>query len=234
MNRREFAAASLASLGIAGLTSSSFAQVGSTLSQLAGSGVLPDFIDPALFGQSEFDVTLGRGTMSLASALSEVYFAINDRESAEQLRLVSTALIGDYNNNDLENVQSTINSKSDIDVGSLQIEANEEATGHMNRATLYSGLGIAYNAIAIDQGREFVDETSNSLRSGGGLGRIRGGLNVVRNRRIISLARAATQTLPGNLRLARNIYGASREYMRANDLQPPNQNDVDTALAGWD
>jgi hypothetical protein len=194
---------------------------------------LPDFIDPALFGQAEFDVTLGRGTMSLARALAEVKSATGDREAAEQLRLSSDALIGNYDNDALNNVQATIDSQSDIDVDSLQIEASEEASQHMSLATLFSGLGIVYNAIAVDQGREFAQETGNSLR-GGGFGALRGGINAVRNRRIIRLARAATQSIPGNLSLARGIYSASRAYMQANDLQPPSQADVDTALSGWD
>ncbi|MDF1769480.1 hypothetical protein [Maricaulis sp.] len=233
MNRREFTFASIAALGLGGASSSALAQGQATWNQLVQSGALPDFIDPALFGNTEFDVTLGRGTMSLARSLSEIYAATGNRELAEQLRLSSQALVGDYDNDAFEATQNAIGEHSDLDIATMQIEANEEAAQHMSRATLFSGLGVAYNAIAIDQGAEFAQDTGNSLR-GGGLGALRGGIGAVRNRRVIRLARAATEAVPGNLNLARNIYSATREYMQANDLEAPNQSDVDDALANWE
>lgn len=238
MNRRGFLFGLSAGTAMAfGTTSAAHAQIGPMFQQLASSGALPPFIDGALFGNAPFPMTLARGTTSLVRSLAELYLAIDDRASAEQLSLLSGALQGEYGADDISAVQVVVESKSSIDLAAVNATSNATAAEHIQKSTLYSGLGIAYNAIAIDQGRELAQNTGRSLR-GLGSGGLGGALGAARqltsDRRPIVLAQAATQTIPSNLQLAQRIYQSSREYMQLNDLAMPTQDDAAMALSEWE
>lgn len=201
---------------------------------LADSGQLPDFISPALFGNAPFEQTLAEGTTSLVVGLAEVYFALEDRLAAEQLMALPAALVGDYGRDEMRLVNEGLSDKRNLDLESISGLAGESAGQHIRNATLRAGLSIPYHAIAIQQGRELAESTSQNLRGlGGGLQGLRAAANVVGNRRTISLATAVISTLPQNARLATNVFRAGRQYLQANDLSMPSEEEAAALIADF-
>lgn len=171
-SRRMFIAGA-ATAGAFVSSGSAFAQVNASrvLQVMADNGQLPEFVSPTLFGDAPFETTLSAGTTSLITGLAEVYLALDNRLSAEQLMALPAALAGDYGRNEINAVNEEISSKSNIDLSALAGVAGEEAQQHIRNATLHSGLSSVYHAIAIQQAREIAENTSSSARGiGGGLG----------------------------------------------------------------
>lgn len=234
-SRRLFLAGA-ASAGAFTLSGAASAQVdvNRVLQMMAANGQLPEFISPTLFGDAPFETTLAAGTASLVSGLAEIYLALDDRLSAEQLMALPAALSGDYGRREINSVNEQIASKSNVDLDSIAGVAGEEAQQHIRNATLQSGLSTAFHAIAVEQARELAENTGNSVRGiGGGLGGLRSAANVVGNRRTMSLATAVTTTLPQNARLAANIFRVSRQYLQANDLSLPSEDEAAALIADF-
>ena len=234
-SRRLFLAGA-ATAGAISLSGAASAQVDANrvLQMMAANGQLPEFISPTLFGDAPFETTLAAGTTSLVTGLAEIYLALDDRLSAEQLMALPAALAGDYGRNEINSVNEGIASKSNIDLESIAGVAGDEAQQHIRNATLQSGLSTAFHAIAVEQARELAENTSSSARGlGGGLGGLRSAASRVGNRRTMSLVTAVTTTLPQNARLATNIFRASRQYLQANDLSLPSEDEAAALIADF-
>jgi alkylhydroperoxidase/carboxymuconolactone decarboxylase family protein YurZ len=235
LSRRLFLAGATTA-GALSLSGTASAQVDANrvLQMMAANGQLPEFISPTLFGDAPFETTLAAGTTSLVTGLAEIYLALDDRLSAEQLMALPAALAGGYGRSEINSVNEGLASKSNIDLDSVAGVAGEEAQQHIRNATLQSGLSTVYHAIAVEQARELAASTSNSARGlGGGLGGLRSAANVVGNRRTISLATAVTTTLPQNARMAMNIFSVSRQYMQANNLSLPSEEEAAALIADF-
>lgn len=232
-SRRKFIAGA-ATAGVVVGGGAAFGQVDASqvLQVMAANGQLPEFISPTLFGDAPFETTLAAGTSSLVSGLAELYLALDDRLSAEQLMALPAALAGDYGRSEINAVNEEISNKRNIDLDGVAGVAGEEAQQHIRSATLQAGLSTAYHAIAIDQARELAEDTSRNARGlGGGLGGLRRGAAMLGNRRTVALATAVTTTLPQNAQLAANIFRTGRQYLQANDLSLPTEEEAASMIA---
>ena len=236
MFSRRFFLAGASAAGALSLSGAAIAEVDANriLQMMAANGQLPEFLSPTLFGDAPFETTLAAGTTSLVTGLAEIYLALDDRLAAEQLMALPAALAGDYGRDEINSVNEELANKSNVDLSSIAGVAGEEAQQHIQNATLQSGLSTVYHAIAVEQARELAESTSNSARGlGGGLGGLRSAGNLLGNRRTMSLVTAVTTTLPQNAQLATSIFRASRQYLQANDLSLPSEDEAAALIADF-